>query len=178
MQGTEAKPQEQSAQETEEIHLRQEVSRRDVEKMAEWAEVEAVTRYLNEDQHIEEKLHNVLSQSSLPIFTPQFNRNGSFFMITLDRYGPIGFLRLIPKNEGTEIVVVIGERSQWGNGYGFLAVKKGVNHAFFNWREEKVIAKIREANHRSKHVFRKVGFTRVDQTQNEEKFTLKVDEYL
>jgi len=178
MQEMEAKSPDKKKPDPEDIHLRQEIYRRDVEKMADWVEDDSVVRYLNEEQNIREQLQKVLDQSSLPIFSHRFNRNGSFFMITLDQSGPIGFLRLVPKKEGAEIVVVIGERSEWGNGYGFLAVEKGVHHAFFNWREEKVIAKIRQANHRSKHVFRKVGFTKEDQTQTEEKYTLEIDDYL
>lgn len=160
------------------IELRQEIYRSDVEKMTEWVNDDDVTRYLNEEQNIQDTLQRVLQNTSLPIFSHQFNRNGSFFMISLTRYGPIGFLRLVPKDEGAEIVVVIGERSQWGNGYGYLAVKKGVKHAFFQWREDKVIAKIQPQNSRSKHIFRKAGFTHEQDLHSAEKFTLEMDEYL
>ena len=163
--------------EAESVRLRQEVYRSDVEKMAEWMEDEEVVRYLNEEQDIEDRLHQTLRQTNLPIFSPQLSRNGSFFLVTLPESGPIGFLRLIPKEEGTEIVIVIGERSQWGKSYGYQAVKKGVRVAFFRWREEKVIAKIHEENERSKHLFRKAGFSREGQMNGQEKFTVTLDEY-
>jgi len=89
------------------IKLRQEVYRGDVEKMTEWLEDEEVVEYLNEDQNVQDILHRRLRQSSLPIFSAQFNQNGSFFVITHHEHGPIGFLRLVTKSEGVEMVVVM-----------------------------------------------------------------------
>lgn len=164
--------------ENEEIRLRQEIYRNDVEKMTEWMEDDEVVEYLNEEQNVNEALRRSLRQSSLPIFSPQFNRNGSFYLITRPERGPIGFLRLVPKAEGVEIVIVIGDRSQWGHGYGFAAIQKGLNLAFFDWREDRVIAKIHKDNQRSVHVFKKAGFTRDKQLNSEMKFSLTIDEYL
>lgn len=173
-----ATPQVENTSETAQaISLRQEIYRKDVEKMADWVEDDEVTAYLNEEQNIDETLHRALQESSLPIFSHRFNRNGSFFMITLGRWGPIGFLRLVPQDPGAEIVVVIGERSQWGNGFGYAAIIKGVKRAFYEWREDRVIAKIQHGNDRSKHVFRKVGFIPVDRTSNEEKFVLTREDF-
>lgn len=163
---------------SEEIQLRQEVYRQDVERMAEWMGDEAVTAYLNEEQDVQDALERTLQQSALPIFSARFNRKGSFFMIVLTGHGPIGFLRLIPKSEGAEIVVVIGERSQWGEGYGLQAINKGLRRAFFDWREETVIAKIHQENTRSHRVFRKAGFTPDQHLSTEVKYTLDLEDYL
>ncbi len=161
-----------------EIRLRQEIYRSDVEKMTEWMDDDEVVAYLNEEQNVNATLRRSLRHSSLPIFSAQFNRNGSFYLITHPDLGPIGFLRLVPKAEGAEIVIVIGDRSQWGKGYGFAAIQKGLNLAFFDWREDRVIAKIRKDNQRSIHVFKKAGFTREKELNAEMKFSLTIDEYL
>lgn len=162
----------------DEITFRQEVYRADVQEIARWMRDDEITEHLNESQNIHDKLTRISQQSSLQIFSHFFNRNGSFFIIAHQQLGPIGFLRLVPKEAGAEIVVVIGDRSQWGNGYGFLAVKKGLRHAFFQWREDQVIAKIHEENERSKHLFRKAGFTHDKDLATEQQFSISMDEYL
>jgi len=163
---------------SEQIQLRQEVYRQDVERMAEWMGDDEVTAYLNEEQDVQDTLQRTLRNTGMPIFSAQFNRNGSFFMIVLTGHGPIGFLRLIPKSEGAEIVVVIGERSQWGEGYGLQAIDQGLRRAFFDWREETVIAKIHQENTRSHRVFRKAGFTPDEHLSTEVKYTLDLEDYL
>jgi len=160
------------------LKFRREIYRQDVEKMAEWLQDDEITEHLNESQNIHQKLEQISQQSSLPIFSHHFNKNGTFFVITRPGQGPIGFLRLASKDEGAEMVVVIGERSEWGKGYGYRAVKKGLRHAFFEWREDQVIAKIHDENERSKHVFRKAGFTHDKDLNSEEQFSITVDEYL
>lgn len=160
------------------IKFRREVYRQDVEKMAEWMQDDEITEHLNESQNIHRKLKKISRHSSLPIFSHHFNQNGAFFVITRPECGPIGFLRLASKDEGAEIVVVIGERSEWGKGYGYRAVKKGLRHAFYEWREDQVIAKIHDENKRSKHVFRKAGFTHDKDLVSEEQLSITVDEYL
>lgn len=161
-----------------EINLRREVYRRDVEKIAQWMEDERVVEYLNEEQDISDQLNRLSRQSSLPVFSQQFNRNGSFFLVTLPDYGPIGFLRLVSKSEGAEIVIVIGESSQWGKGYGYVAIQQGLRRAFFQWREEKVIAKIHPDNERSKAVFKKAGFSKEKELQRDIKFSMTFDEFI
>lgn len=160
------------------IRLRQEIHRSDMEQMVEWMSDDRVVKYLNEEQDIENRLQRVLNRSNLPVFSPQLSANGSFYMVTLPGYGAVGFLRLIPKDEGAEIVIVIGDRSRWGEGFGFEAVKKGVRIAFFEWRKEKVIAKIHRENERSKQVFRKAGFTRERVFNGQEKFSVTPDEFV
>ena len=161
-----------------ELRFRREVYRKDVEKMAKWMQDDEITEHLNESQNIHRKLKKISQHSSLPIFSHYFNQDGTFFVITRPEHGPIGFLRLASKDEGAEIVVVIGERTQWGNGFGYRAVKKGLRHVFFEWREDQVIAKIHDENERSKHVFRKAGFTHDKDLESEEQFSITVDDYL
>lgn len=161
-----------------EIKLRRKVKRQDVKALAEWLDDEKVSEYLNEEQDISNELKKISSQSTLPLFTHIFNQNGQFFMIALRHNGPIGFLRLVPKGEGTEMVVVIGERSQWGNGYGYAAIQKGLKKAFYQWREDKVLAKIDPDNTRSKAVFRKAGFSKEDDLEKDELFSVSFHEFV
>lgn len=163
---------------SEEIRLRREVYREDLLKMTDWMADEQVVAHLNEEQNIEGQLQQMLRNTRLPVFTPQLNRDGSFFLVSLEDDHPIGFLRVVPKQDRAEIVVVIGERQEWGKGYGSEAVRKGVRHAFFQWRKEKVVAKIHKSNERSKHVFKKLGFAKNRELEKEEEYALPVEAYL
>ncbi|PLX50153.1 MAG: N-acetyltransferase [Desulfobulbaceae bacterium] len=162
----------------EDVKLQREVYREDVERLAGWMSDEVVVEHLNEEQNIDRKLQDLLAQSHLPLFSPHFNRDGSFFLVTLPHEGPIGFVRLVPKRHKAEIVVVIGERRHWGNGYGYQAIRKGVRYAFFEWRKEKVVATIHHDNRRSRKVFRQVGFAEAEELSSETRFTLPVERFL
>lgn len=166
------------SQESESIRMRREIYGEDVARIARWMEDDRVIAYLNESQNVETSLREALQQRRLPVFTPQFNRNGSFFLVSTARRGPIGFLRLIPQGDGVEMVVVIGERDQWGKGYGRAAIRKGVRHAFFEWRKEKIVAKIHRSNERSKRVFRKAGFSKRRDLPCEEEYALTLQDML
>ncbi len=162
----------------EEIHLRKDIRRSDVDRISDWLQDKTVSKFLNEEQDISRELQQLAERSSLPIFTHVFSQDGQFFMLSLRRSGPIGFLRLVPTNDGTEMVVVIGEKSQWGNGYGYSAVVKGLKKAFYTWREDKVIAKISPENSRSKAVFKKAGFSKEKELDSDELFTVTFEEFI
>ncbi|MEJ2032863.1 MAG: GNAT family protein [Deltaproteobacteria bacterium] len=80
--------------------------------------------------------------------------------------------------EGAEIVIVIGERSQWGKGYGSRAIRQGIRHAFFTWPKEKVVAKIHRENDRSQKAFKRVGFEKEKRLTNEDRFVLPIESYI
>jgi RimJ/RimL family protein N-acetyltransferase len=164
----------------ESLTLRREVFREDVDRMLEWMKDRRVTGHLNEDQNIDRRLEEVLHRSGLPLFTPVFNRDGAFFVICHQELGPIGFLRLVSHPSCAEMVVVIGERSLWGRGYGCEAIRKGLRHAFFERREDKVVAKIHKENKRSEHVFLKAGFHAARELENrkEVEYALPLESYL
>ena len=141
--------------------MRREVYRDDVERMVDWLRDERVTEHLNEDQNIDRSLRRAVRLSSLPVFSAQFNRHGTFFLLTVPGRGPIGFMRLVPKDgEKAEIVVVIGEPEEWGKGYGTQAIRRGAEHVFDEWGKEELLATIHKENDRSRRVFRKLGFSR------------------
>lgn len=99
-------------------------------------------------------------------------------MITTDEKEPIGFLRLVPKGKVAEMVIVIGEKDEWGKGLGANAIKEGLKQAFFDWRVEEVIAKINFANERSKRVFSKVGFIKDKELAKEIQYAISMEKFL
>jgi len=100
------------------IRLRQEVFTNDAWKIIDWLEDEEVVEYLNEGQNVCKSIKQVIHNTNMPILTHLFNNDGSFFMVTTKKDEPIGFLRLVPKPNGAEMVIVIGDREKWGQGLG------------------------------------------------------------
>lgn len=164
--------------EAPEITLRREVFRSDVETIAAWMRDSVVTQHLNEEQNVERQLEYLLRNTTLTVLSAQFNINGQFFVINHRRHGPIGFVRLAPRGKEVEIVIVIGDRRQWGKGYGRRALKHGIRHALLNWRKERVVAKIHRENRRSIRIFRNSGFSKRRDLDVEEEFILSIDDFL
>lgn len=160
------------------LKLRQEVYRSDAWKIIDWLEDDEVSRYLNESQNVTGAIRQVINRVNMPILTPLFNQDGSFFIITINEEEPIGFLRLVPKNKAVEIVIVIGDKEKWGNGFGSHAIKEALKKAFFSWRADQVIAKINFKNERSIKVFNKVGFREDKQLAREMQYAMSMDEFL
>lgn len=160
------------------IQLRQEIYQKDAWKIIEWLEDEEVIKYLNERQNVSNSIRQVMNRMNMPIMTHLFNQDGSFFIITTKEEGPIGFLRLVPKARGAEMVIVIGDKDKWGKGLGSNAIFQGLKHAFFKWRVNEVIAKINLKNERSIHVFQKVGFRKEKLLPKEIQYSISMDEFL
>lgn len=91
---------------------------------------------------------------------------------------PIGFMYNTPEKEagGTlfsgriELDIMIGEKSEWGKGYGSDALKAMIRHAFIKQRAERVFIMPRVANTRAIHVYEKAGFKREGILRHYEKF--------
>ncbi|WP_163192312.1 GNAT family N-acetyltransferase [Clostridium thermarum] len=160
------------------VQLRQEVYRSDAFKIIDWLEDEEVIRYLNEQQNVCSGIRQVLDRVNMPILTHLFNQNGSFFVITINENEPIGFLRLVPKPSGAEMVIVIGNKDLWGKGLGPYAIIEGLKFAFFNWRAGEVVAKVNFRNERSLKAFRKVGFRQEKELAKEIQYAMSMDEFL
>jgi RimJ/RimL family protein N-acetyltransferase len=160
------------------VQLRQEVFSSDAWKIIEWLEDTEIKRYLNEKQNVGNSIRHVMSRVSLPVLTHLFNQNGSFFILTTMENDPIGFLRLIPKASTTEIVIVIGDKKKWGMGLGTNAIFQALKHAFFHWRSDKVVAKIKFINKRSIKVFKKVGFKKEKELAVEAQYSMTMEEFL
>lgn len=159
------------------VQIRQEVFESDAWKIVEWLEDDEIIRYLNEEQNISEAIKQTIFRVNMPVLTHLFNRNGSFFMVT-NREQPIGFLKLVPKGETAEIVVVIGDKKNWGKGFGSTAVYHGLKHAFFTLRNNRVIAKIHMENERSRRVFKKVGFREERELTREIQYGISLEQFL
>ena len=162
---------------TNKVRLRQEIFESDAWRIAEWLEDHEVTRFLNEEQNISEAIKQTINRVNMPILTHLFNRSGSFFMIIYNEQ-PIGFLKLIPEGDVTELVVVIGDKENWGKGFGHNAICQGLKHAFFILRNSKVIAKIKKENERSKRVFKRAGFQVERTLEKEIQYNISKEQYL
>ncbi|MFZ5944902.1 MAG: GNAT family N-acetyltransferase [Bacillota bacterium] len=160
------------------IELRREIFKSDAEKIINWLEDKEINEHLNESQNVNENIRKTIYRVNMPILTHIFNKEGTFFMVTTPNKGPIGFLRLVPKNFHTEMVVVIGDKKEWGKGFGFKAVLEGLKHAFFKWREDKVVAKISHKNERSKRVFKKAGFIYDKELPAETQYSISINKFL
>lgn len=143
--------------ESRSIKLSQEVYRHDAYKIINWLSDEDIINNLNEDNRVIENLTSVINRINMPILTHLFNNNCRFFIIK-NIYDTVGFVRLVPKNETVEIVITVGEKELWGKGIGHNAVLEALKKAFFDMRTEKVVAKIKKSNKRSRNLFKGIGF--------------------
>lgn len=159
------------------VSLRQEVYRADAFKIIQWLNDEEVTRYLNEDKNASRNIEKVINTVNMPILTHLFNNNSSFYIIKNDD-SSIGFVRLIQKGSDAEIVIAIGEKDLWGLGAGKAAILESLKQAFFNWRVNSVVAKIRAENTRSRNAFKGIGFREVKKLDKEIKYSLTINEFL
>lgn len=160
------------------VELRQEVFKSDAAIIASWLEDTEITQYLNEKQNVSKSIKDIMYRVNMPILTHLFNKNGSFFMVTTSEKEPVGFLRLVPKNNVTEMVIVIGDKDKWGKGLGTNAILEGLKYAFFQWRADEVVAKINFKNQRSRSVFRKIGFTEDKELAKEMQYSMSIKEFL
>ncbi|MGY0372988.1 GNAT family N-acetyltransferase [Clostridium sp. JNZ J1-5] len=160
------------------VKLRREVFKSDAWKIVDWLEDDKVTEYLNERQNVGQSIKQVIYRVNMPILTHLFNQDGSFFMITEKEEESIGFLRLVPKKESAEMVIVIGDREKWGKGFGTNAIFEGLKHAFFTWRVDEVVAKINFKNERSRRVFKNIGFTKDKELAKEIQYSMSIEKFL
>lgn len=160
------------------VELRQEVFKSDASIIANWLEDTEITQYLNEKQNVSKNIKDIMYRINMPILTHLFNQNGSFFMVTTNEKEPVGFLRLVPKNNIAEMVIVIEDKDKWGKGLGTNAILEGLKHAFFQWRVDEVVAKINFNNQRSRMVFKKIGFTEDKELAKEMQYSMSIKKFL
>jgi RimJ/RimL family protein N-acetyltransferase len=160
------------------VSLKQEVTRNDALTIMSWMEDHEVTRYLNEVANISSEINQAINRVNMYVMTHLFNKGGSFFVVCTGDNQPIGFMRLVHRTNEAEMVVVIGDRENWGHGLGTKAITKGLNHAFFDWRIPRVIAKINKNNIRSINAFEKAGFTFEKELTHSNLFCITLEEYI
>ena len=160
------------------VNLKQEVTRNDALSIMNWMENHEVTQYLNEATNITSEIKQAIDRVNMAIMTQLFNRNGSFFyLICTGEDRPVGFLTLIKRVSESEMVVVIGNTENWGQGLGIGAINQGLSLAFFQWRMPRVIAKIDPSNVRSIKAFEKAGFTFEKQLNQYRLYSITLEEY-
>ena len=146
------------------ISLCPEITRSDALTLMDWLEDECVTRHLSDSRHVSRFIEQVIDRVQLPILTHLFNQGGRFFM-ACDRHDvPVGFVRLVKTGPDCEMVLVIGNRDNWGRKLGASAIREGMKLAFFDMRAERLIAKIHPDNARSLRAFQRCGFLLESQT--------------
>ena len=160
------------------ISLCPEITRADALNLMDWLEDEYVTRYLSDSRHVSRFIEQVVGRVQLPILTHLFNQGGRFFMAYDRRDVPVGFVRLVKSGADCEMVLVIGNRDNWGRKLGVSTIREGMKLAFFDMRAEKLIAKIHAENARSLKAFEHCGFLLESQTNDTKSFSLTSNRYL
>lgn len=160
------------------VMLKQEVTRNDALVIKDWLENHEVNKHLNEGNHIAQEIYNMVNRVNMFIMTHLFNRDGRFYMICKDNNHPIGFLKLVHQVNEAEMVVVIGDEDNWGQGFGTASIEQGLQEAFFQLRKKRVIAKIKSDNIRSIRAFEKVGFQLEKDLDDMKLFSLTMDDYI
>ncbi|AMO37041.1 bifunctional GNAT family N-acetyltransferase/nucleoside diphosphate kinase regulator [Thauera humireducens] len=160
------------------ISLCPEITRADALTLMDWLEDECVTRYLSDSRHVSRFIEDVIGRVQLPVLTHLFNQGGRFFM-AYDRHDvPVGFVRLVKTGRDCEMVLVIGNRDNWGRKLGASAIREGMKLAFFEMRADKLIAKIHMENTRSLKAFEHCGFVLESQTPTLKSFAMSAERYL
>jgi regulator of nucleoside diphosphate kinase len=159
------------------ISLCPEITRADALTLVGWLEDECVTRHLSDSRHVSRFVEQVISRVQLPILTHLFNQGGRFFMAH-DRHDvPVGFVRLAKTGSNCEMVLVIGNRHNWGRKLGTAAIREGMKLAILGMRAEKLIAKIHPDNTRSLKAFERCGFLLESQTPALKSFAMTSERY-
>ncbi len=160
------------------IFLCSEITREDAYSLMSWLQDDEVTKYLSETDNVSDDIQAVLDRVNLPILTHIFNQNGRFYMVYNKQKRPVGFVRLILNSSETEIVIVIGDRKNWGKRFGASAIRESIKIAFFEYRTQKIIAKIDKKNTRSIRAFSGVGFRIERVTDHYYIFSMTMRKYL
>lgn len=140
------------------ISLCPEITRANALTLMDWLEDEDVTRYLSDSRHVSRFIEQLIGRVQLPILTHLFNQGGRFFMAYDSRDVPVGFVRLVKVGTDCEMVLVIGNRDNWGRKLGAGAIREGMKLAFLDMRADRLIAKIHPDNARSLKAFLHSGF--------------------
>ncbi len=160
------------------ICLRQEVTRENALAIMRWLEDEEVRRYLSDTQDVSANIRQAIGRVNLPVLTHLFSAGGRFYMIHDKKGRPLGFVRLVVKNAETEMVIVIGDRSDWGKRMGTSAICESMKIAFFELRSLKMVARIHHENRRSLRAFLRAGFRLQHETSRMKVLGISMEEYI
>ncbi len=159
------------------VSLCPEITRTDALTLMDWLEDERVTRHLSDSREVSRFVGQVIGRVQLPTLTHLFNQGGRFFMAYDRNDVRVGFVRLAKTGPDCEMVLVIGNRENWGRKLGAAAIREGMKLAFLDMRAEKLIAKIHPDNARSLKVFEHCGFLLESQTPALKSFAMTSERY-
>ncbi len=75
-----------------------------------------------------------------------------------DCIGLVSLMQISTINRSATLHIMIGSENNCGKGVGSFAVKKMLEHAFFNLNLNRVELDALESNARARHVYEKIGF--------------------
>src|SRR5690606_29656951 len=160
------------------VALRPEITRSHAFTLMNWMEDERVTRYLSDSSSVSRFIAQAVDRAQMPILTHLFNQGGRFFMAYDRNDRPVGFVRLVKTGADCEIVLVIGDHENWGQGLGGSTIREGLKLAFLEMRAENVIAKIHPGNTRSLKGFERCGFGLQHETPTLNSLVMTAGRYL
>lgn len=160
------------------IALCPEITRANALTLMDWLADEDVTRYLSDSRHVSRFIEQAIGRVQLPILTHLFNQGGRFFMAYDEHDRPVGFVRLVKVGADCEMVLVIGNRDNWGRKLGASAIREGMKLAFFDMRADRLIAKIHPDNGRSLKAFLHSGLVLHSETPSVKSLSLSAERYL
>jgi regulator of nucleoside diphosphate kinase len=160
------------------ISLRPEITRSHALTLMEWMEDQRVTHFLSDSSSVSRFISQAVDRAQMPILTHLFNQGGRFFMAYDRGDTPVGFVRLVKTGRDCEIVLVVGDRENWGRGLGGSTIREGLKLAFLDMRAENVVAKIHPNNSRSLKGFERCGFHLKRETPTLNSLFMTADRYL
>ncbi|MDD3931351.1 MAG: GNAT family N-acetyltransferase [Eubacteriales bacterium] len=160
------------------ISLQPEIMREDVWRLVDWLRNDEVRRFLSDTQDVSSQLMQLLDRVNLPVMTHLFNQDGRFFMVNNQQGQAVGFVRLLIEADCTEIVLVIGERSRWGQSLGSQTLTEVLKFVFYELRSPRLIAWIKRSNVRSLRAFARMGFKPHRESEDSFCLSLTLDAYL
>ena len=162
------------------VTLRLDVDVFDARNIIKWLRNKDVTQYLNEDENNALVLEHLINIGQAGLLTYHMNQNSRFFLLDNEDEKCLGFITLftIKEKQEYEVVIAIGEPENWGKQIGYHALKTIMNKVFFEWRINKLVAKIYVDNQRSIRLFGHLGFTGERLNGSYILFSITFDEYL
>jgi len=162
------------------IRLRLEITEEDAVNIIRWLDNKKVNKYLNEDTEELISLALLIKRRQTDMLTYRLNQDGRFFMIDSAEESSIGFINLftIRPHKEYEVVVVIGNPSNWGKKYGTDSLRSIAREVFIKWRIDKLVALIELGNQRSIRMFESLHFSKEYSNDRYIKFYLTFNDYL
>lgn len=161
-------------EEAKKVFLRLKVETSDANKIINWLDDKDVTKYLNESNDEIYSLAELIKNNKTDLLTYYLNQEGRFFLVDKRDGNCIGFLNLFTHidKKRYEIVIVIGDETNWGQGYGKAVIKECMKEVFLKWRIEELVCKVNKNNDRSIKLFEHLKF--IKRTLNDKYFEYQI----